>query len=462
MIEPLKNRSLSVIILAAGKGKRMVSQTAKVLHPLGGIPLLTRVVQTARALAADDIHVVYGNEGEAVRGALSDLPVNWVEQPEQLGTGHAVLQALPFCKDTHQVLVLYADVPLISVITLQTLLKSAPENGLGLIVAELPDPTGFGRIVRDAKGEITCIVEHKDASAHQLKICEINTGIMTASAAHFKKWLPRLQNSNQQKEYYLTDAVSLAVTDGLPVSGIKVHNREEVQGINDRWELIQLERHYQREFAKKLALSGVTIRDPDRLDVRGEDVQIGQDVVLDVNVILEGKIRIGNRCTIGPNVYLKDVTIADDVVIHANSVIEGATIHNHCQVGPFARIRPETVLEENAKVGNFVEMKKTTLGVGSKAPHLTYLGDATIGKNVNVGAGTITCNYDGANKSPTIIEDEAFIGSNSSLVAPVTIGKGATIGAGSTITQSAPADQLTLTRAPQKSVAGWKRPKKKE
>lgn len=453
---------LSVIILAAGKGKRMSSSLPKVLHRLAGIPLLERVVNTAKTLHPDTLHVVYGNGGSAVRQALDYLPVNWVEQEKQLGTGHAVLQALPHCQDRDRVLILYGDVPLISAETLQKLLDTTSLNDLGLVVAELEDPTGFGRIIRDQQGNIIDIVEQKDATPEQLKIREINTGIMTASAAHLKKWLPQLKNTNQQKEYYLTDIVALAVAGGCQVNGVRTPQSSEVQGINDRWELAKLERYHQYQVAKKLALAGVTIRDPNRIDVRGDDIQIGQDVTMDINVVMEGKIRIGNQSTIGPNVYLKNVVIGDNVNILANSVVEDAIVGNDCQVGPFARIRPGSILETGAKVGNFVEMKKTTLGAGSKAPHLTYLGDATIGCNVNIGAGTITCNYDGVNKWPTTIEDNVFIGSNTSLVAPLTIGKGATIGAGSTITKNTPAEQLTIARMTQKTILNWKRPQKKK
>ncbi len=452
---------LNVVILAAGKGKRMASGKPKILHPLGGIPLLERVVNTARSLQVSAIHVVYGNGGSEVREKLDYLPVHWVEQKEQLGTGHAVLQAIPFCQDEDQVLVLYGDVPLISINTLEDLLKITPKNSLGLVVAELPDPSGLGRIIRNETGRIIRIVEHKDASEEQRNIREINTGILTAPARQLKTWLPRLKNANRQKEYYLTDTIELAVKDGVSVEGVTARCSEEVQGVNDHWELMKLERYYQQLMAKKLALAGVTIVDPNRFDIRGEDVEMGSDVFIDVNVILEGKIRIGNHTRIGPNVCLKNVTIGNDVDIQSNTVIEGATIADHCSAGPFARIRPGSVLKNGAKVGNFVEMKKSTLGPASKANHLSYLGDTMIGKNVNVGAGTITCNYDGANKSKTIIEDNAFIGSNTSLVAPVKIGKGATIGAGSTITQNAPGKKLTLARARQKTIESWKRPKKK-
>lgn len=454
--------SLKVIILAAGEGKRMASAIPKVLHTLGGIPLLERVVNTVKLLKADTIYVVCGNGQHTIRKALHYLPVQWVEQKEQLGTGHAVSQAMPLCDDKDQVLILYGDVSLISIDTLRDLLEHASAQSLALIVATLKDPSGLGRIIRDDKDNIISIVEQKDATPEQLKIHEINTGIMTARADRFKTWLPQLKNKNRQKEYYLTDSVALAVAEGCHIGGIMAHCPEEVKGVNDRWELANLERHYQRDIAKQLTLSGVTIRDPNRIDVRGDDYHIGKDVILDVNVILEGKIHIGKNSHIGPNVILKNVTIGENVEIFANSVIEEALIGNHCHVGPFARLRPGTVLEEGAKVGNFVEIKKTKLGMGSKASHLTYLGDSIIGANVNIGAGTITCNYDGANKWQTTIKDNAFIGSNTSLVAPVTINKGATIGAGSTIAQDAPADKLTVARAQQHTVDDWQGPKKKK
>lgn len=453
---------LSIVILAAGKGKRMASDIPKILHPLGGIPLLERVVNTAQALKADSIHVVYGNGGSAVHDELDYLPVHWVKQEEQLGTGHAVLQVLPHCKDDDQVLVLYGDVPLISLKTLRHLLESTPRSDLGLVVAKLENPTGLGRIIRNEMGNIVGIVEHKDATLAQLKICEINTGIMTATAQHLKNWLPQLKNSNCQKEYYLTDIVALAAADGHPVGGIMTRCSEEVKGVNDRWELVNLERHFQRTMAKKLALAGATIIDPNRFDMRGDNVHVAHDVTIDVNVVLEGKIRIGKNSTIGPHVILKNVTIGDNVEILSHTVIEDATIANNCTIGPFARIRPGTALQDGVKIGNFVETKKTKIGQGSKANHLAYLGDTTIGCHVNIGAGTITCNYDGANKWQTTIKDYAFIGSNTALVAPVVIAEGATIGAGSTITQNAPANQLTIGRARQHTVNNWRQSDKKK
>ncbi|OGT69673.1 MAG: UDP-N-acetylglucosamine diphosphorylase/glucosamine-1-phosphate N-acetyltransferase [Gammaproteobacteria bacterium RIFCSPHIGHO2_12_FULL_45_9] len=453
---------LSVVILAAGKGKRMASGISKVLHPLAGVPLLERVVKTAQVLSADTIHVVYGRQDLSVRQQLKHLSVNWVEQIEPLGTGHALLQAMPFCKAEHSVLVLYGDVPLISVATLQSLLKSTASWDLGLVVATVADPSGLGRILRDRQGRIVRIVEQQDATAEQLAICEINTGIMIASAQRWQSWLPRLNHANQQKEYYLTDVVAQAVAENARVGTLSAAHPEEVQGVNDRWELSQLERYYQHCMAKRLALAGVTLMDPNRLDVRGDNVHVDSDVTIDVGVILMGKVRIGKNTRIGPHVVLQDVVIGESVEILANSVIDNAHIGDHCRVGPFARIRPGTVLETGSRVGNFVEVKNTTLGAESKANHLAYLGDAQVGARVNIGAGTITCNYDGVNKWPTTIHDDAFIGSNTALVAPLIVEKGATIGAGSTITENAPADCLTLARVKQCTIEHWSRPTEKK
>ncbi|MFW0072454.1 MAG: bifunctional UDP-N-acetylglucosamine diphosphorylase/glucosamine-1-phosphate N-acetyltransferase GlmU [Coxiella-like endosymbiont] len=454
---------LNVVILAAGKGKRMASGVSKVLHSIGGIPILERVLNTARLLRAHAIYVVYSSGESLVHETFNHFPIHWVEQNGQLGTGHAVSKVIPLCSDDNdQILVLYGDVPLVSAKTLQDLLHSTPTNGLGLVTAELPDSTGWGRIIRNEFGDIVRIVEHKDANKQQLKIREINTGIITTSSKNLKRWLPKLGNNNRQKEYYLTDIVAMAVSEGCPVGGVMAHCFEEVQGVNNRWDLAKLERYFQQSMAKKLALAGATIIDPNRIDVRGDNVNVSHDVVIDVNVILEGKIRLGRNVRIGPNVLLKNVTIDKNTEILSSSVIEDAVIGAQCSVGPFARIRPGSILEEGAKVGNFVEMKKSTLGIRSKANHLTYLGDATIGKNVNIGAGTITCNYDGTNKWPIKIEDGAFIGSHATLIAPVIIGKNATIGAGSTITQDAPADHLTLSRKRQHTIKNWRRVLKKE
>ena len=451
--------TLSIVILAAGKGKRMASPLPKVMHTLGGVSMLERVVQTAQSLKPKNIHVVYGNGGSKLPEALPQLPVHWVYQKEQLGTGHAVMQALPDCTDDERILVLYADVPIISTHTLQQLLTETPKNGVCILVTELENPTGFGRIIRDHDDNIVAIVEEKDASRTQRAIKEINTGIVTAPAKFLKEGLPRLSNKNAQHEYYLTDMVALAVEEGVPLRSVSVLNSNEVRGVNDPWQLVTLERYYQSECARELALSGVKIMDPMRLDIRGH-ASIAPSVKLDINVILEGNVTIGSGCDIGPHVVIKDSTLGANVTVHANSVIEGATIENDCEVGPFARVRPDTVLKKHSKIGNFVEIKKTILGENSKANHLTYLGDAMIGKNVNIGAGTITCNYDGVNKWPTTIGDNAFIGSNTSLIAPIEIGAEATIAAGSAVSKNAPAKKLSITRAKQTVVEGWKRPKR--
>ena len=452
---------LNIVILAAGQGTRMVSDIPKVMHKLAGVSMIERVVRTAQSLNPTKIQVVYGNGGSRVREACDYLPVEWVEQEHRMGTGHAVLQALPQVDANDQVLVLYGDVPLISKETLIKLQDETPDNGLGLVVTEVNDPTSFGRIIRNEMGNIVAIVEHKDANPEQLKIKEINTGIIMTSAKHLKEWLPSLSNKNSSEEYYLTDIVGKAVTDGIYVGGVLSHCTAEVQGVNDRWQLANLEHYYQQEMAKKLTLSGVTIMDIHRVYVRGE-VDIQKDVLLDVNVMMEGHVKIGSFTRIGPNVLLKDCEIASNVKIGAHSIIEGAIIAEGCEVGPFVRIRPGTVLEAGAKIGNFVEVKKTRMGPGSKASHLSYLGDSEIGAKVNIGAGTITCNYDGMNKHKTIIKDGVFIGSNTSLIAPVTIGENATIGAGSVITRQAPGNKLTVSRAKQQVVEGWQRVKKSD
>lgn len=447
---------LNVIILAAGKGQRMMSDVPKVLHTLGGKPLLSHVVETAQQLAPSVIYVVYGNGGDVVKAHLQDLPVQWVKQESLLGTGHAVLQAIPFCEELSRVLILYGDVPLISAESLSQFLKTTLEDTLGLMIAEVDQPQGFGRIIRNPQGEVIQIVEERDANEVQRKIKEINTGMLTAPAKLLKKLLPRLQNNNQQNEYYLTDIIALAVAEGVPVKACKAACVEETRGINDRTELAAAERYYQRRLAQYWMSRGVSIADPARIDIRGT-AQIAADVFLDINVILEGRVIIGKGSRIGPQVYLKDVEIGENVEIYANCVIEGALIEEACKVGPFTRIRSGTQLKARASLGNFVEVKKIIFGEDSKAHHLSYLGDALIGSRVNIGAGTITCNYDGVNKHITQIGDKAFIGSHSALVAPVSIGQNATIGAGSTITRDAPADQLTLGRARQTTIKGWRR-----
>jgi len=451
--------ALNIVILAAGKGKRMQSALPKVLHLLAGKPLLAHVVDTARKLTEDELYVVYGNGGNDVKTTLSYLNVQWVEQTESIGTGHAVLQAIPKIADNAKVLVLYGDVPLVSEKTLKTLVDTTPSNTLGLITIEVEDPTGYGRIIRDAKGDIQGIVEHKDADNDQRNIKEINSGIIAVDASHLKKWLPMLNNKNGQGEYYLTDIVSMAISENIPVKSITVKNAKEVLGVNTRTDLVNLERFYQKQRAEQLMSQGITLMDPSRFDLRG-DLIASKDVVIDVNVIMEGKVTIGANSIIGPNVILKDVEIGENVEIKANSMIENAKLSANCTVGPFARIRPGTTIKAGAKIGNFVEVKNSEIGEDSKVNHLSYIGDATLGRGVNIGAGTITCNYDGANKHKTIIKDNVFVGSNTQFVAPVTIGENATIGAGSTITSDVPAENLALSRAKQKTVSDWKRPTK--
>jgi bifunctional UDP-N-acetylglucosamine pyrophosphorylase/glucosamine-1-phosphate N-acetyltransferase len=449
--------ALSVVILAAGQGKRMKSDLPKVLAPLARRPLLAHVLEAARALAPDAIQVVYGHGGDQVRAAFPDPALGWALQAEQRGTGHALMQAMPAIPDDHRVLVLYGDVPLLGAATLADLLARTATDGLALLSVVLDDPTGYGRVLRDNAGSIYRIVEQKDANRKELAIREANTGVLAAPAARLREWLGRLSNDNAQQEYYLTDVVTMAVRDGVRVEAIAAPSATEVLGVNDRLQLATLEAAYRRRRVDALMVAGVTVADPARLDVRG-DVDCGRDVSLDVNVVLEGRVVLGDRVVVGVGCVLRDSTIAADTVLQPYSVLDGATVGARCVVGPYARLRPGATLGDEAHVGNFVELKNTTLGTGSKANHLTYLGDASIGARVNVGAGTVTCNYDGINKWPTTIEDGAFIGSGTMLVAPVTIGQGATIGAGSTITKSAPRERLTVERSRQQSFAGWTRP----
>lgn len=451
---------LAVVILAAGQGKRMKSALPKVLQPLAGRPLLKHVIDTARSLDPVEVHVVFGHGGEHVRSVLKSEPVEWVEQREQLGTGHAVMQALPRLADDRMVLVLYGDVPLISRETLAGLVALAGPKSLALLTMQLDDATGYGRIVRDARGQVRRIVEQKDASKQQLRIREGNTGVMAVHARLLKKWLGKLKNDNAQGEFYLTDIIAMAVRDKVQVRPLIAPSVTEVLGVNDKSQLAELETARRQLISRQLMLAGVTLVDPARFDLRGS-LEHGMDVSIDVNVVLEGKVRLGDRVRIGPNCFIRDAVIDDGTEVQANTVIDRAVIGPECSIGPFARIRPESQLDRGVHIGNFVEVKKSRLGAGSKANHLTYLGDAVIGSKVNVGAGTVTCNYDGVNKSQTHIDDGAFIGSGSMLVAPVRIGAGATIGAGSTIGKDAPPGELTLARSPQKTVAGWKRPVKK-
>jgi bifunctional UDP-N-acetylglucosamine pyrophosphorylase/glucosamine-1-phosphate N-acetyltransferase len=452
---------LGVIVLAAGKGTRMRSALPKVLHPLAGRPLLGHVLDAAVALGAAQICVVYGHGGPQVPAAFPEAKATWVEQRERLGTGHAVLQAMPAMAGMDRVLVLYGDVPLIEPETLNRLVDDAASTTLGLLTMQLADPNGYGRIVRDKSDRVLRIVEQKDASAAERAITEVNTGIIVAERASLADWLGRVGNDNVQHEYYLTDVIGLAVGAGVEVATTQPETLEEVAGINDRAQLAALERYYQRALAKQLMLDGTTVVDPERLDVRGSLI-CDQDVVLDVNLVCEGRVRIGANTRIGPHCLLKDCTIGHGVEVLAHSIIEGATVAAGARIGPFARLRPEAEIGTDCHIGNFVEVKKSRIEAGTKVNHLSYIGDAEIGAGVNVGAGTITCNYDGANKHLTEIGDGAFIGSNTALVAPVRVGAGATIGAGSVITRTAPAAQLTLTRAPQTTIPGWQRPKKGE
>jgi bifunctional UDP-N-acetylglucosamine pyrophosphorylase/glucosamine-1-phosphate N-acetyltransferase len=450
---------LHVVILAAGQGSRMKSALPKVLHPIAGRPMLHHVIATAKQLGAEKIHTVIGHGAEKVRETTDEASVNWVTQSEQLGTGHAVAQALPDLPDDARVLVLYGDVPLTRHETLDGLVGTLDDNTLGLLTVTMDNPQGYGRIVRNPDGMVQSIVEQKDASAEQQQIREVNTGILAVSAKHLKNWLPTLSNSNAQGEYYLTDIIAMAVDQGLGVSVSQPENPFEVQGVNNRLQLAELERWFQRQQADRLMTEGATLADPARLDVRGE-LTIGNDLWIDVNVVFEGKVSLGSNVSIGPGCVIKDTTIADGAEIKANSVIEGAVIGAHAQIGPFARIRPGTELAANTKVGNFVETKKAIVGEGSKINHLSYVGDASLGRNVNVGAGTITCNYDGVNKYRTVLGDGVFVGSNTALVAPVTVAAEATIGAGSTITRDVADHELAVARGRQRNISGWEKPKK--
>jgi len=450
------------IILAAGQGKRMFSDLPKVLHRVGPCSLLEHAWRAAAAVSEVKPIVVIGHGAEQVRKALAHLPGEWVLQEQQLGTGHAVQQAMPGVDPQGIALILYGDVPLLRPETLRELTAIAANGRFALLTVELNDPAGYGRIVRDAGGRVTRIVEEKDASPEEKRIREINTGIMAVGAESLNGWLAQLDNRNAQGEYYLTDVIELAVRDGLAVQTVSAPDELDVAGVNDRAQLARLERAYQARIAADLMARGVTLRDPARLDVRGEVELLGRDVEVDVGVIFEGKVRLGQRVTIGAHSIIRDADIGDDVEILSHCVIENAAVGAGSRIGPFARLRPETQLAEGVHIGNFVEIKKSEVGPGSKINHLSYVGDSTVGSGVNVGAGTITCNYDGVNKHRTVIEDGAFIGSNTQLVAPVTVGKNATIGAGSTVTKDAPPDTLTLSRARQVSVDNWRRPSKLE
>ena len=450
---------LNVVILAAGLGKRMHSQLPKVLHALAGRPLISHVVDAARALEAERIVVVYGHGGEQVRSALDDGELAFARQEPQLGTGHAVQQALSLLSDAAVTLVLYGDVPLIRADTLKKLVDACSDT-VAVLTSEPDSPAGYGRIVRDNSGAIHAIVEEKDASREQRDIREVNTGLMALPTARLERWIAQLRNDNAQGEYYLTDVVKLALADGVQAKGVKLGQAWEALGVNSRAQLAQIERIYQREYAERLLEGGVGLADPARIDVRGE-LACGRDVYIDVNCVFEGKVELADGAYIGANCVLKNVSVGPGARIEPFSHIDDATIGQACRIGPYARIRPGTRLGTDVHIGNFVEVKASDIQDGSKANHLAYIGDTSIGTNVNVGAGTITCNYDGANKHRTIIEDDVFIGSDTQLVAPVTVRRGATIAAGSTITREVLEGELALTRVKQKAIAGWRRPQKK-
>jgi len=451
---------LSVIILAAGQGTRMRSNLPKVLHRIAGKPLVQHVIQRARELQCQDIHLVYGHGGDLVQEAIAGDDITWINQKEQLGTGHAAIQAMSGLDEDDTILILYGDVPLIKTTTLEKLINSKPNKGIALLTVELQNPAGYGRIVRDEKGNVSAIVEHKDADPETLLINEGNTGIMAVRGKELNRWLGKLGNDNSQGEYYLTDIIAMAREEGNSVVAVKAEDELEVEGVNNRQQLAKLERHYQKHQADALMENGVTLYDPARLDIRG-DVTIEQDVTLDINVILKGNVTIGSGSYIGANSILKNCTLGKNVHVKANTIIEGAIIGDGSSVGPFARIRPDTELKNDVHIGNFVEVKKTTIEQGSKAGHLTYLGDTEVGVNVNIGAGTITCNYDGANKHKTVIDDDVFVGSDTQLVAPVQVGKGVTIAAGTTVTGDVSEGALVISRSKQREIANWKRPVKK-
>jgi len=453
---------ITTIILAAGKGTRMRSGLPKILHKIANKALLRHVYDMSSQLENNNIKIVYGHGAELVRDVLSDLQVTWIEQKQQLGTGHAVQQVSDQIADNDVVLILYGDVPLLKLSTVNLLLANVNPQSLSLLTVELENPTGYGRIVRNNAGEVIKNVEEKDALESEKKIREVNTGIMAVHGDKLKKWLGQLTNNNAQREYYLTDVLEMAVAEGVGVVTSQPETVEEVLGVNNRIQLSQLERFFQQEQADYMMTQGVTLKDPLRFDLRGSIDSLGQDIEIDANVIFEGRVSIGNNVIIGPNTLIKNSVIGDHVEILSNCVIEDVVIGQGCRIGPYARLRPETILGEGVHIGNFVEIKKSSIAKGSKINHLSYIGDATVGSRVNIGAGTITCNYDGVNKFETIIEDGAFIGSDTQLVAPVVVGKNATIGAGSTVTKDAPENQLTLSRVKQVSLAGWQRPVKQE
>ncbi len=446
---------IHAIILAAGKGTRMKSNLPKVLHSIAGKPMVQHVIDCANKLGAEKLSLIYGHKGEMLKQAISQTNLNWVEQRDQLGTGHAVMQAAEYVEDADRVVILFGDVPFIDLESLQQLAQGTEFN---LLTLDMDNPTGYGRIIRDNQ-KVCAIVEHKDCSTEQLAVNEINTGFMAINGNVLKNYLNKIDNNNAQQEYYLTDLVKLAVHDGITVNGIKASDEINVTGVNSRKQLATLEKQFYVREAELLLDTGVSIVDPQRFDLRGE-LNVGHDTVIDPNFIAEGKVTIGKNCVIEANVILRDCSIGDDCHIKANTIIEQSELANHVAVGPFARIRPQTKLADKVQIGNFVETKKIEMGEGSKAGHLAYLGDAKIGKNVNVGAGTITCNYDGANKHLTVLGDDVFVGSDSQLVAPVNVGKGVTIAAGTTVTKDVEDDVLVISRTKQKTIANWQRPTK--
>jgi bifunctional UDP-N-acetylglucosamine pyrophosphorylase/glucosamine-1-phosphate N-acetyltransferase len=452
--------TLDIVILAAGKGTRMKSDLPKVLHKIAGRSMLSHVIETSNKLAADHLHIVTGHGANKVTAEFSNQQaLNFIKQQQQLGTGHALQQCLPYLQSDSVTLILYGDVPMISTSTLKKLLSHVNEASLGLLTVTMTNPYGYGRIVRDSNNNVLNITEQKDASEAELKIQEVNTGIIAVTTKCLQKWLPNLTNNNAQGEYYLTDIIAMAVADGIAVKTADPSASWEVIGVNNRLQQAELERIYQKQYAQKLMHHGVTLLDPGRFDCRGE-VFCGSDVIIDINCIFEGTNQIGCGVTIGANCYIKNATIKDNTIIHANSIIESSVVGEDCSIGPFARLRAGTILDNMARIGNFVETKKALIGKGSKVNHLSYIGDAVVGEAVNIGAGTITCNYDGVNKHQTLIGDGVFVGSNTALIAPLTIGSGATIGAGSTVNKNVAADALTLTRSPQKTIPLWQRPAK--
>ena len=448
---------IEAIILAAGQGTRMKSNKAKVLHHLGGKTMLQHVVDAIQPLSTS-INIVIGNEAKVIKNSINKDSINWIVQKKQLGTGHAVQQAISNINDGATCVILYGDVPLITTNTIKSLIDKSQKNGFSLLSVLLDDPNGYGRIIRDKKELIKAIVEDKDADVNERKINEINTGIMAIQGSLLKKYIAQLEPNNSQGEFYLTDIVKIAVKDNVTISSLVCDNVSEVMGINDKNQLAEAERIYQQQQAKELMSKGLTIKDPNRFDCRGSLI-FGKDCSVDINVVLEGENELGENVLIAPNCIIKNAKIGDHAEIKANTIIEDAVIGSHTTIGPFARIRPETEVGNSARIGNFVEIKKSSIDEGSKVPHLSYVGDSTIGKNVNIGAGVITCNYDGVNKHQTIIEDGVFVGSDTQLIAPVTVGENATIGAGSTITQDVPSEKLTLSRKKQKTIPNWKREK---